>query len=106
MAGVDIWTFNEDGKAIEHWDVLQAIPEATASRNDLFSQLHDRLAGGSNGEIGLPNETAGRSFRVTCCRRPTGEPSPVEVRPLARVLRVRMRVQREREGPIRAHKSA
>ena len=34
MAGVDIWTFNEDGKAIEHWDVLQAIPEATASRND------------------------------------------------------------------------
>lgn len=39
MAGVDIWTFNEDGKAIEHWDVLQAIPEATTSRNDLFSQL-------------------------------------------------------------------
>ena len=39
MAGVDIWRFNDDGKAIEHWDVLQAIPETTASGNDLFSQL-------------------------------------------------------------------
>lgn len=25
MAGVDIRRFNEDGKAIGHWDVLQAI---------------------------------------------------------------------------------
>ena len=39
MAGVDIWRFNEDGKAIEHWDVLQPIPDATASGNDMFSQL-------------------------------------------------------------------
>jgi predicted SnoaL-like aldol condensation-catalyzing enzyme len=39
MAGVDIWRFDEDGKAIEHWDVLQPIPEATASGNDMFSQL-------------------------------------------------------------------
>ena len=39
MAGVDIWRFDEDGKAIEHWDVLQAIPETTASGNDMFSQL-------------------------------------------------------------------
>jgi predicted SnoaL-like aldol condensation-catalyzing enzyme len=39
MAGVDIWRFDEDGKAIEHWDVLQPIPETTASGNDMFSQL-------------------------------------------------------------------
>lgn len=39
MAGVDIWRFNEDGKAIEHWDVLQSIPDTTASGNDMFSQL-------------------------------------------------------------------
>jgi predicted SnoaL-like aldol condensation-catalyzing enzyme len=39
MAGVDIWRFNDDGRAIEHWDVLQAIPETTASGNDMFSQL-------------------------------------------------------------------
>jgi predicted SnoaL-like aldol condensation-catalyzing enzyme len=39
MAGVDIWRFDEDGKIIEHWDVLQTIPETTASGNDMFSQL-------------------------------------------------------------------
>ena len=39
MAGVDIWRFNDDGKIIEHWDVLQQIPETTASGNDMFSQL-------------------------------------------------------------------
>jgi predicted SnoaL-like aldol condensation-catalyzing enzyme len=39
MAGVDIWRFNDDGKIIEHWDVLQQVPDTTASGNDLFSQL-------------------------------------------------------------------
>lgn len=39
MAGVDIWRFNDDGKMIEHWDVLQEVPEQTASGNDMFSQL-------------------------------------------------------------------
>ncbi len=39
MAGADIWRFDADGKIVEHWDVLQTVPEATASGNDMFSQL-------------------------------------------------------------------
>jgi predicted SnoaL-like aldol condensation-catalyzing enzyme len=39
MAGADIWRFNDEGKMIEHWDVLQQVAETTASGNDMFSQL-------------------------------------------------------------------
>ena len=39
MAAVDVWRFNDEGKMIEHWDVLQEVPETTASGNDMFSQL-------------------------------------------------------------------
>lgn len=39
MAGVDIFRLNDGGKIIEHWDVLQQVPETTASGNDMFSQL-------------------------------------------------------------------
>jgi predicted SnoaL-like aldol condensation-catalyzing enzyme len=39
MAGVDIFRFDDEGKIIEHWDVLQQVPETTASGNDMFSQL-------------------------------------------------------------------
>jgi predicted SnoaL-like aldol condensation-catalyzing enzyme len=38
-AGVDISRVNDDGKIVEHWDVLQQVPETTASGNDMFSQL-------------------------------------------------------------------
>lgn len=38
-AAVDIFRFNDAGKIIEHWDVLQEVPTATASGNDMFSQL-------------------------------------------------------------------
>jgi predicted SnoaL-like aldol condensation-catalyzing enzyme len=39
MAAVDIWRFNDEGKIIEHWDVLQEVPAETVSGNDMFSQL-------------------------------------------------------------------
>jgi predicted SnoaL-like aldol condensation-catalyzing enzyme len=39
MAGIDIWRFNDEAKMIEHWDVLQQVPDTTASGNDMFSQL-------------------------------------------------------------------
>jgi predicted SnoaL-like aldol condensation-catalyzing enzyme len=35
----DFWRFNDEGKMIEHWDVLQRVPDTTASGNDMFSQL-------------------------------------------------------------------
>ncbi len=38
-AAVDIFRFNDDGRIIEHWDVLQEVPATTASGNDMFSQL-------------------------------------------------------------------
>ena len=35
-AVVDIFRFDENGKIVEHWDVLQAVPEKTASGRSMF----------------------------------------------------------------------
>lgn len=35
-AGIDIFRFDERGKVVEHWDVLQVVPAESAHENGMF----------------------------------------------------------------------
>ncbi|MDC1142182.1 nuclear transport factor 2 family protein [Planctomycetota bacterium] len=35
-AGIDIFRFDDNGKVVEHWDVLQIVPDESAHENGMF----------------------------------------------------------------------
>ncbi len=35
-AGIDVFRIDEDGRVVEHWDVLQVVPEHSANDNGMF----------------------------------------------------------------------
>jgi len=90
-AGMDFFKI-ENGKIVEHWDVLQDIPDATASGQDMFSELstwarHARSSTTRPSSAATRNEWQRRAADAGRCQRQvvTGPPMPILNRPVGAI---------------------
>ena len=70
MAAVDMYLFDEAGKIVEHWDVVQTVPSHSPNPNDMFVKLYEDQATTSPRSPSTAIKTGLKSL-LTLSQRPT-----------------------------------